>query len=209
MSITTALNWRYATKKMNGTKIPKEKLEIILDAIALAPSSFGLQPYTIFVIEDKDLLEKIKVIANNQSQVTDASALLVFAAWNKLTQQHIDDYFARIASVRNVTIESLQLLLKQIIETQLKNSDADNLIWNAKQTYIALGFALVAAAEEHVDSTPMEGFDKNALDELLQLKEKGLASSVILTLGYRDSANDYLAKLKKVRREKDQLFIRL
>lgn len=208
MSITTALSWRYATKKMNGTKIPNEKLEIILDAIALAPSSFGLQPYSVFVIEDKALLEKIKAIASNQSQVSDASALLVFAAWSKLTQQHIDDYFTRIETVRNVTVESLQPM-KEVIESQLKNSDADNLIWNAKQTYIALGIALVAAAEEYVDSTPMEGFDKQALDELLQLKEKGLASTVILPLGYRDSDNDYLAKLKKVRREKDQLFIRL
>jgi nitroreductase len=208
MSITTALSWRYATKKMNGTKIPKEKLEIILNAIALAPSSFGLQPYSVFVIENKALLEKIRAVANNQSQITDASALLVFAAWNKLTQQHIDDYFARIAAVRDVTLESLQPM-KEHIETQLKNSDSDNLIWNAKQAYIALGIALVAAAEEQVDSTPMEGFDKQALDELLQLKEKGLASAVILPLGYRDAANDYLANLKKVRREKDQLFIRL
>lgn len=208
MSITTALSWRYATKKMNGTKIPKEKLEIILNAIALAPSSFGLQPYSVLVIEDKALLEKIKAVANNQSQITDASALLVFAAWDSLKQAHIDDYFARIAEVREVTLDSLQPM-KEYIETQLKNSDADNLIWNAKQTYIALGIALVAAAEEHVDSTPMEGFDKQALDALLNLKEKGLASTVILPLGYRDADNDYLAKLKKVRREKEQLFIRL
>ncbi|WP_298393289.1 NAD(P)H-dependent oxidoreductase [Flavobacterium sp.] len=208
MSITTALTWRYATKKMNGIKIPNEKLEIILNAIALAPSSFGLQPYSVFVIEDIALLEKIKPIASNQSQITDASALLVFAAWDKLSQQHIDDYFARIAKVRDVSLDSLQSM-KEHIETQLQNTDVDNFIWNAKQTYIALGFALVAAAEEYVDSTPMEGFDKKALDELLQLKEKGLASTVILPLGYRDTANDYLAKLKKVRREKDQLFIRL
>ena len=208
MSITTALSWRYATKKMNGTKIPKEKLEIILNAIALAPSSFGLQPYSVFVIEDRGLLEIIKTVANNQSQITDASALLVFAAWDKLTQQHIDDYFIRIASVRNVTLESLQPM-KTLIETQLKNSDDDNLTWNAKQAYIALGIALVAAAEENVDSTPMEGFDKNALDALLKLKEKGLSSTVILPLGYRDAANDYLVNLKKVRREKDKLFIRL
>lgn len=208
MSITTALSWRYATKKMNGTKIPKEKLEIILNAIALAPSSFGLQPYSVLVIEDKALLEIIKTIANNQSQITDASALLVFAAWDKLSQEHIDDYFKRIAIVRNVTLDSLKPM-KEYIETQLKNSDADNLTWNAKQTYIALGIALVAAAEENVDSTPMEGFDKQALDALLKLKDKGLTSTVILPIGYRDADNDYLVKLKKVRREKEKLFIRL
>jgi nitroreductase len=208
MSLTTTLSWRYATKKMNGTKIPKEKLEIILNAIAQAPSSFGLQPYSILVIEDKALLEKIKAVANNQSQITDASVVLVFAAWKKLTQAHIDDYFNRIAHVRNVTLESLNPL-KEHIETQLKNSDADNLVWNAKQTYIALGIALVAAAEESVDSTPMEGFDNHALDVLLKLNEKGLASTVLLPLGYRDTEHDYLVNLKKVRREKDKLFIRL
>ena len=208
MSIITALHWRYATKRMNGTKIPKEKLEIILDAIALAPSSYGLQPYTILVIEDKSLLEKIKPIASNQPQITEASALLVFAAWDQLTQQHIDDYFTRIEMIRKVSQDSLKNM-KTLIEEQLKNSDSDNLIWNSKQAYIALGIALIAAAEENIDSTPMEGFDKNELDKLLKLKEKGLTSVVIMPLGYRDSENDYLEKLKKVRRENDKLFIRL
>ena len=208
MSIITALHWRYATKRMNGTKIPKEKLEIILDAIALAPSSYGLQPYTILVIEDKSLLEKIKPIASNQPQITEASALLVFAAWDQVTQQHIDDYFTRIEMIRKVSQDSLKNM-KTLIEEQLKNSDSDNLIWNSKQAYIALGIALVAAAEENIDSTPMEGFDKNELDKLLKLKEKGLTSVVIMPLGYRDSENDYLEKLKKVRRENDKLFIRL
>ena len=208
MSIITALHWRYATKRMNGTKIPKEKLEIILDAIALAPSSYGLQPYTILVIEDKSLLEKIKPIASNQPQITEASALLVFAAWDQVTQQHIDDYFTRIEMIRKVSQDSLKNM-KTLIEEQLKNSDSDNLIWNSKQAYIALGIALIAAAEENIDSTPMEGFDKNELDKLLKLKEKGLTSVVIMPLGYRDSENDYLEKLKKVRRENDKLFIRL
>ena len=208
MSIITALHWRYATKRMNGTKIPKEKLDIILDAIALAPSSYGLQPYTILVIEDKSLLEKIKPIASNQPQITEASALLVFAAWDQLTQQHIDDYFTRIEMIRKVSQDSLKNM-KTLIEEQLKNSDSDNLIWNSKQAYIALGIALIAAAEENIDSTPMEGFDKNELDKLLKLKEKGLTSFVIMPLGYRDSENDYLEKLKKVRRENDKLFIRL
>ena len=208
MSIITALHWRYATKRMNGTKIPKEKLEIILDAIALAPSSYGLQPYTILVIEDKSLLEKIKPIASNQPQITEASALLVFAAWDQVTQQHIDDYFTRIEMIRKVSQDSLKNM-KTLIEEKLKNSDSDNLIWNSKQAYIALGIALVAAAEENIDSTPMEGFDKNELDKFLKLKEKGLTSVVIMPLGYRDSENDYLEKLKKVRRENDKLFIRL
>ena len=208
MSITTALHWRYATKRMNGTKIPKEKLDLILDAISLAPTSFGLQPYSILVIENEAMLEKIKPIAMNQPQITEASALLVFAVWDTLTLEKIEDYIALIARERNVSVESLKHM-QDIIAAQLKNSDSDNFIWNSKQAYIALGFALVAAAVEEIDSTPMEGFDKNLLDDLLNLKEKGLRSSVIMTLGYRDAANDYLANLKKVRRNKEQLFIKI
>ncbi len=208
MSITKALHWRYATKRMNGSKIPKEKLDSILDAISLAPSSFGLQPFSVLVIENKELLEKIKPITMGQPQITEASALLVFAVWDTLTLEKINGYIALIASKRNVTVDSLNNL-QEIIASQLKNSDSDNFIWNSKQAYIALGFALVAAAVEEIDSTPMEGFDKKLLDNLLQLKEKGLRSSVIMTLGYRDSKNDYLANLKKVRREKEKLFIKI
>lgn len=206
MSITNALHWRYATKRMNGAKVPKNKMDIILDAISLAPSSFGLQPYSVLVIENEAMLEKIKPIAMMQPQITEASALLVFAIWDKITSEKIDTYINRIAAERNVTIDSLKQV-KEMIEAQLKNSEADNFIWNSKQAYIALGVALVAAATEEIDSTPMEGFDKNLLDDLLQLKEKGLRSSVIMTLGYRDTKNDYLVNLKKIRREKEKLFI--
>jgi nitroreductase / dihydropteridine reductase len=206
MSITTALHWRYATKRMNGKKIPKEKMDIILNAISLAPSSFGLQPYSVLVIENKAMLEKIKPIAMMQPQITEASALLVFATWEKITSDKINIYIDQIAKERHVTIDSLKQV-KEHIEAQLKNSDSDNLIWNSKQAYIALGVGLVAAAEEEIDSTPMEGFDKALLDDLLNLREKGLCSSVLLTLGYRDIKNDYLANLKKIRRDKEKLFI--
>lgn len=208
MSIITALHWRYATKRMNGAKVPKTKMDIILDAISLAPTSFGLQPYSVLVIENEALLEKIKPIAMMQPQITEASALIIFAVWDKLTSNQINTYINRIAAERNVTIDSLKQF-KELMEAQLNNSDSDNFIWNSKQAYIALGFALVAAATEEIDSTPMEGFDKNLLDDLLNLKEKGLRSSVIMTLGYRDTKNDYLANLKKVRREKEKLFIML
>jgi nitroreductase len=208
MSITDALNWRYATKRMNGTKVPKEKLDIILDAIYLAPSSFGLQPFSVLVIENKELLEKIKPIAMMHPQITEASALLVFAAWDKITSEKINTYINQVAEERNVTLDSLKQL-KEYIESLLKNSDAENFIWNSKQAYIAFGVALVAAATEKIDSTPMEGFDHDSLDSLLNLPEKGLRSSVIMTLGYRDEKNDYLANLKKIRREKNKLFIHL
>ena len=207
MSITTALNWRYATKRMNGVKIPKDKMDILLDAISLAPSSFGLQPYSILIIENKAMLEKIKPIAMMQPQITEASALLVFAVWDKITQEKIDSYINQMAKERNVTVDSLTQM-KSYIEAQLKNSDNDNFNWNSKQAYIALGVALVAAAELEIDSTPMEGFDATKLDDLLELKKIGLKSSVLMTLGYRDVKNDYLANLKKIRRDKEKLFVK-
>jgi nitroreductase len=208
MSITDALNWRYATKRMTGAKIPKVKFEAILDAIALAPSSFGLQPYSILIIDKKSILEKIKPIAMMQPQITEASALLVFAAWEKVTQEKIDIYFKQIASERKVTQLSLKPIKAQI-EKLLKNSDTNNFNWSSKQTYIALGIGLTAAADFAIDATPMEGFDKNLLDDLLDLKQLGLKSIVLMTLGYRDIKNDYLVKLKKVRRPKEKLFIKV
>jgi len=208
MTVIDALNWRYATKRMNGNIIPKEKMESILKAISLAPSSLGLQPYSIIVVENPGMLEKIKPIANMQPQITEASALLVFAAWDNLTQERIDKYIARISSVRDVNEESLSHI-KQLLETQLKNTVEQNFIWNSKQAYIALGVGLVAAAEANIDSTPMEGFNHEQLDEVLQLKERGLKSSVLLALGYRDARTDYLVNLKKVRREEEELFTTL
>jgi nitroreductase len=158
------------------------------------------------VVENKEMLEKIKPLAMNQPQITEASSLLVFATWDKLTSEKINIYIDDIAKQRNVSVDSLKEV-KSIIEAQLNKSDADNFIWNSKQTYIALGFALLAAAEIEIDSTPMEGFDNNLLDELLNLKELGLRSSVLMTLGYRDIKTDYLVNLKKVRRDKEKLFI--
>ena len=143
-----------------------------------------------------------------QPQITEASAVLVFAAWEKITPEKIEIYINQMAKERNVTVESLKQM-KEYIGAQLNNSDADNFIWNSKQAYIALAFGLLAAAEEEIDSTPMEGFDNNLLDNLLNLKEKGLRSSVIMALGYRDVKNDYLYCLKKIRRSKDELFIQV
>lgn len=208
MSLNEALNWRYATKRMTGDKIPKLKFDAILNAIALAPSSFGLQPYSILIIENKAMLAKIKPIAMMQPQITEASALLVFAAWEKITREKIDTYFKQIAKVRKVTQLSLKPIKLQI-EKLLKNSDTNNFNWSSKQAYIALGIGLTAAADLKIDSTPMEGFDKNLLDDLLKLKEKGLKSVVLMTLGFRDIKNDYLVKLEKVRRPSEKLFIKV
>ena len=206
MDLLSLLNWRYATKRMNGQNIPKEKLNRILASIQLSASSIGLQPYNVLVIEDKDLREKIKSVAFNQPQITEASHLLVFAAWDNITQERVDEFINRIADVRKVSPESLGTM-RTYGENLLKNSAEQNFNWAAKQSYIALGTALIAAAAEEVDATPMEGFDASALDELLGLKELGLRSTTILPLGYRDTEADWLVKLPKVRTAREKFFI--
>ena len=209
MSTLTNLKWRYATKRMNGQKVPAEKLENILEAIQLAPSSIGMQPFTVLVVEDDDLRAKIAPAIYNQPQITEGSHVLVFAAWKEYNNENVDKYINHIATLRGIPSESLEGMRNMITGAIAGKTPEQLLLWNQKQAYIALGTGLVAAAEEQVDATPMEGFDPDALDAALGLNEKGLRSTVILVLGYRDTEKDYLSGAAKVRRVKDELFVRL
>jgi len=204
MSLIENLNWRYATKKMNGTAVPQEKVDYILESIRLSPSSSGLQPYEVLVISNKELLEKIKPIAHGQSQITDCSHLLVFAAWDSYTEERVNEVFKRSNTERNLpdsATDGYRTMLLSMLSSQTAEQHQQHA---AKQAYIALGIAMAAAAEMKVDSTPMEGFNYQALDELLNLKDKGLKTAVILPLGYRDTENDWLVNLKKVRTPKER-----
>jgi nitroreductase / dihydropteridine reductase len=201
------LNWRYAAKRLNGKIIPKDQLNTILEAIKLSPSSAGLQPYNVVVVSNKAVKEEIFNTAAPQLQIPDASHLLVFAAWEKITTEHISKYIQLIADTRGVSLESLAKFQENINGGILSRSEKDNFNWAARQAYIALGHAVVAAATEGIDATPMEGFNNARLDEILGLKEKGLRSVVIMTLGYRDTTHDALAGAKKVRRSNEELFI--
>lgn len=206
MDIISALNWRYATKSMNGEKVPQDKVDVILDSIRLSASSAGFQPYQVFVIQNKDLLEKIKPVAFNQPQITQASHLLVFAAWDRVTEERVDAMIKNIASIRGVSEDSLSGM-RAYGDRFMAQTPEHNFQWAARQAYIALGTALVTAATLGVDSTPMEGFNSSELDELLGLSERGLKSVLLLPLGYRDPENDWLLPLKKVRMPKESLFI--
>ena len=208
MSLLDSLKWRYAVKRMNGNKIPEATMNTILEATKLAPSSFGLTPYNIIVIEDEETRKKLQPHFYNQPQVGESSALVIFATWNSITEKEVAEYMQEIADERGVPVESLNDFASYI-NGSIKNLTAEQLqIWAAKQTYIALGFTLVAAASEEIDATPMEGFKPDAVDEALGLKELGLHSAVAVTLGYRDAANDYLSGAKKVRRASEKLIIR-
>ena len=209
MSVINDLQWRYATKKMNGQPVPQEKVDYILKAAWLAPSSSGLQPFEIIVITNKALLEKIKPIAHGQSQITDASHLLVFAAWDNYTEERINKVFERNNSERGLSESATDDYRNMLLKNYLVRSAEENFTHAAKQSYISFGAAIIAAAEQKVDATPMEGFNAPALDELLNLKEKGLRSVTLLPLGYRDTAHDWLVNMKKVRTPIEDFIITL
>ncbi|MBB4955484.1 nitroreductase [Agrobacterium vitis] len=202
------LNWRYAAKKMDPSKaVPEDKVERILEAVRLAPTSSGLQPFQVLVVTNKDIREKIKPIAWNQNQITDGSHLLVFAAWDNYTEDRINMMFDLVNAERNFTNEGWENYRKMLLSTYPPRDAQVNFEHAARQAYIGLGLAITAAAFEGVDCTPMEGFDPAALDVILDLRAKGLRSVAILPLGYREADKDWLVNLKKVRRPRENFVI--
>lgn len=195
------LNWRYATKKMNGAKVPQDKIDYILEAARLAPSSSGLQPFEVLLISGQEWISKIipTTMGGNQVLLADASHVLVFAAWNNYSEERVNKVFDRTLAERGLPANAMDDYKKMMLGIFSQRTAEENFQHAAKQAYLSFGITLAAAAEQQVDATPMEGFNAQALDEVLNLKEKGLRSAVILALGYRDEANDWLSKLKKVR----------
>lgn len=205
MELLDKLNWRYAAKAMNGQKVPQEKIDNILEAISLAPTSSGLQPFEVFVITNQEVKEKIKPVAWNQSVITDCSHLLVFAAWDTYTADRINKMFDLTNTVRGFKNEGWENYRQMLLNGYPQRDAEVNFNHAARQAYIAFSQGIAAAAFEEVDSTPLEGFSPEAVDEILGLKEKGLRSCVILTLGYRDAESDWLVNLKKVRKSREDL----
>ncbi|TGE23419.1 nitroreductase family protein [Hymenobacter metallicola] len=206
MDFPAALNWRYAAKNLNGQPVPAPKVDAILEAIRLAASSTGLQPFEVLVISDHELKGRIHEKACQQPQIVEGSHILVFAAQKTISAADVEAYMQRIAQVRQVPMESLTGFSDAIKGGLLTMSAEHFQQWSIRQAYIALGFGLVAAAVEEVDSCALEGFNPDALDELLGLPERNLRSAVMLVLGYRDEAKDFLAKAKKVRKTRPELF---
>ena len=205
MELIDKLNWRYAAKAMNGEKVEQEKIDNIIEAISLSPTSSGLQPFEVIVITNQELKEKIRPISWNQSVITDCSHLLVFAAWDTYTPERINKMFDLTNTVRGFKNEGWENYRQMLLSSYPQKDAEVNFNHAAKQAYIAFSQAISAAAFQGVDSTPIEGFDPKAVDEILSLKEKGLRSCVLLTLGYRDAEKDWLVNLKKVRKSKEDL----
>ena len=209
MSIINSLSWRYAVKRMNGNKVSQDKLDTLLDAITLSASGFGLQPYQIFMVEDADLKAKIQPIAYGQPQIVESSHLLIFAAWNEVSEAQIDAYMNLIAETRGMSLSDLGDFKGAIAGSMKYKSKEQQAEWADRQVYLAMGTALAAAGELQLDTTPMEGFIPAKLDELLGLEAKGLHSVLILAIGERDEATDYMVNVKKVRTPKSELFVQL
>lgn len=206
-SIIENLEWRYATKKFSTEKkIAKADLEILKQAVRLSASSYGLQPYQIILVENEDLRAKIKTAAYNQSQITEASDLLIFANITSVGAKEITDYIENMASIREIPTANLAGFENMMNSVMNGFSPEEKGIWSAKQTYIALGTLLSAAADLKIDATPMEGFNAEAVNEILNLEEKGLSATLIVTLGYRHT-EDATQHLKKVRKPNEDLFI--
>ena len=206
MDFPTVLHWRYAAKHFNGQVVPAPKIDTILEAIRLTASSTGIQPYEIVVVSNHALKGRIHELACQQPQVVEGSHLLVFAAQQTIKEGDVDAYMQRIAQERQLSLEALAGFSDAIKGGLLPMSPEVFAQWAARQAYIALGNGLMAAAMEEVDTCAMEGFNPDALDELLNLRARNLRSVVVLAIGYRDAAKDFLATAKKVRKTRAELF---
>jgi nitroreductase len=200
------LNWRYATKQFDPTrKINAEDWDTLEEALRLSASSTGLQPWKFFVIADPELRAKLQPVSYGQSQIVDASHLVVFTAKVDLTEADADRHIANVASVRNLTVNDLAPLKGMIMGGIIAGkSDDERRAWAFNQTYIALGNLLTSAALLGIDACPMEGFSRGEYDSILGLTEQGLASTAVATLGYRSSEDKY-GGAPKVRYDRNEV----
>lgn len=202
MNLLESLRWRHACKRMNGDKVPQEKVDRILEAISLTPTSLGLQAYKVIVVENDELKNEIYDKACQQMPVKECSHLLIFASYTQVTEKDLDQYFDLIRERRKELAtdewcKNYRERIRFFLDREYERMEE----WLAQQAHIALGVACVTAADEQVDSVPIGGFDPKALNEILKLREQGLSATVVLPLGYSDAANDWNAKLPKVRKD--------
>lgn len=201
MSIIESLKWRYATKKFDPTKnLAPEKLHILKEAFNLTATSFGLQTISLVIIENKTLRNQLLEAAYNQRQIVDASHLLVFCINDTINEGHVDDLYDNIIHLRQTPETILEPYRNDLKLTMQKMSQEEQQEWSIRQVYIAIGNLMTVCAVERIDSCPMEGFDRAQFDAILNLKDKGLKSVLLLPVGYR-AKDDMFSGFKKVRKK--------
>lgn len=203
MNYLDALNWRYSVKKFDGKKIPSEKLHFILEAGRLSVSSLGLQPYHLLVVENNDTIHKLIPAFYNPSQISTCSHLIALVSKTNINKEYVDNYFSHIINERGVTLEQLSAFrnnINMLLETQTQKELES---WSEKQSYIVLGSLIMAAAQENIDTCPMEGFKSEIIDDVLKIDKENEKIAVVLALGYR-SEDDNFQNFKKIRKPADK-----
>ena len=199
MQLLDDLRWRYATKRFDADrKVSDEDLRKLEEAVNLAATSFGLQPFRLLVISDPEVKEQLRTASYNQPQLTECSHVFVFCSMTTMPPEQIDRYVDRIAEVRDVPREQLNDYANYMKGSVAGKSVESIKAWNQRQAYLGLGTLLAAAAQLRIDSCPMEGIDAGEYDRILGLTDKGLTATVIAPVGYRseDDATQHYAKVR-------------
>ena len=208
MALLEDLNWRHAVKAYDATKkVSKEDIDKIVEAARLAPTSSGLQPFQVLVVENQELKEKLVKGALNPECMRDCSHVLIFAGWDRYTAERIDKVYDYTTAERGLPQGRFNSYTDMLKKLYLAQPAEENFAHIARQTYIALGLSLAQAAELKVDSTPVEGFDNSVVDEILALDKLGLKSVSLMYVGYADTPNDWIATMKKVRTPKEEFVV--
>ena len=207
-NLLNKLNWRYATKKFDSErKLSDKQVSDLVESFRLAPSSYGLQPWTLISVTNSDIREKLKLASWNQNQITDASHLFILCRKNKLDDAYIEKYIQEVVTAKGMTdLTVFNGYKDMMINNVVPRPDQES--WMAKQVYIALGFMMATAADMDIDTCPMEGFDAAEYSKILGLEEKGLTACVLLPTGYR-SASDETSTTPKVRKSLADIFIEM
>lgn len=200
------LKWRYATKKFDATKkIAPSDLETLKEALQYSASSYGLQPYKVLIIEDEDTRKKLQPLSWNQSQIVDASHMIVIANMTNFDESLVDGFIQNISDTRGIDASNLKGYSDFMKSKLLPLPNETKNSWTARQAYIALGNLLSAAADLKIDTCPMEGFETEEYNKILNLDAQNLNAAVVVTLGYR-SEEDETQHYKKVRKSTKELF---
>jgi nitroreductase len=199
------LGWRYATKKFDAEKkIPLETWSALEQSLVLSPSSFGLQPWRFIVVKTPEIRKALQEASWNQTQVVEASHLVVLASKEEVSESYVGDFLSHVAETRSMDLAALDAYRGMILQFVSHLTKAGKVPdWTTRQTYIALGFLLSSAAMLGIDACPLEGINPQKYDELLNLSGQGYSTRVACALGYR-AADDKTSTLQKVRFEKDR-----